>query len=578
MHKSQGVGRSPGRGARKEYFKLLDGAPMTNSLFDGIDTTWARVPKSEAIAEKVKQLLATFTPADPAASVPKLLELRKEMVTIDKKDWFIAKVGEVDTLIAACLGLHIESSTTSATVSAGQTLPIKLEAINRSNVPVQLLEASTPVTGQDLRLDTPLPQDQFVAKDLTPALRKEVTYTQPYWLRKPAALGTFTVDDQKLIGLAENPLAFPVDVFLRVGDQDLRYLVDTKYRTVDPVIGEVRQNLVIAPPVFANLQNSVFVFGDDKPKTVQVRVAASTGAVSGQLRLEAPKGWRIEPASVPVELKAADAESFATFTIHPPPNPGEGTLRAIVKVDGQDYSFARERISYQHIGVHILMPPAEAKIVRADIKKKGELIGYIPGAGDDIPQSLQQIGYTVKTLDGSEITAENLKRFDAVVLGIRAYNTQDHIAAWQAELLAYVKAGGVVVAQYNTTADLKTKEIGPFPFEISRDRVTDETADIRILAPDHPLLNTPNKISGDDFKGWVQERGLYFPNKWDANWTALLSCNDPGEKPLDGGLLVAKSGQGYFVYTGYAFFRQLPAGVPGAYRLFANMVSLREVK
>jgi LmbE family N-acetylglucosaminyl deacetylase len=578
MHKSQGVGSPPRRGARKEYFKLLDGAPMTNSLFDGIDTTWSRVPKSEAVAEKVKQLLATFTPVDPAASVPKLLELRKELLAIDRKDWFIAKVGEVDTLIAACLGLHIESSTTSATVSAGQTLPIKLEAINRSNVPVQLIEASTPVTGQDLRLDTPLPQDQFVTKDLTPTLRKEVTYTQPYWLRKPAALGTFTVDDQKLIGLAENQLAFPVDVFLRVGDADLRYLVDTKYRTVDPVIGEVRQNLVIAPPVFANLQNSVFVFADDKPKTVQVRVTASTGPVRGDLRLEAPKGWRIEPASVPVALKGADAESFVTFTIHPPPNPGEGTLRAIVKVDGQDYSVARERISYQHIGVHILMPPAEAKIVRAEIKKKGELIGYIPGAGDDIPQSLQQIGYDVKTLDGSEITAENLKRFDAVVLGIRAYNTQQRITGWQPELLAYVKAGGVVVVQYNTTADLKTKEIGPFPFEISRDRVTDETADVRILAPDHPLLNTPNKITAADFKGWVQERGLYFPNKWDANWTALLSCNDPGEKPLEGGLLVAKSGEGYFIYTGYAFFRQLPAGVPGAYRLFANLVSLREVK
>jgi LmbE family N-acetylglucosaminyl deacetylase len=578
MHKSQGVGSPPRRGARKEYFKLLEGTPMKEALFDGIDTTWERVPKSEAVTEKVKQLLATFVPADPAASVPKLLELRRALLTIEKKDWRIAKVGEVDTLIAACLGLHVESSTTAATVSAGQSLPIKFEAINRSNVPVQLVEARTPVTGQDLRLDTPLPQDQFVAKDLSPTLRKDVTYTQPYWLRKPAALGTFTVDDQNLIGLPENPLAFPVEVVLRVGDQNLSYLVDTKYRAVDPVAGEVRQNLVIAPPVFANLPNSVFVFGDEKPKSIQVRVAASTGAVSGQLRLEAPKGWQIEPASIPVEMKTADAESFATFTIHPPPNPGEGTLRALVNVDGRDYSFARERISYQHIGVHILMPPAEAKIVRADIKKKGELIGYIPGAGDDIPQSLQQIGYNVKTLDGSEITAENLKRFDAVVLGIRAYNTQDRIAAWQAELLAYVKAGGVVVVQYNTTADLKTKEIGPFPFEISRERVTDETADVRILAPEHPVLNAPNKITAADFKGWVQERGLYFPNKWDANWTALLSCNDPGEKPLDGGLLVAKSGQGYFVYTGYAFFRQLPAGVAGAYRLFANMVSLREVR
>jgi LmbE family N-acetylglucosaminyl deacetylase len=578
MHKSQGVGSPPRRGARKEYFKLLEGAPMTDALFAGVDTTWTRVPKSEAIAAKVKELLAAFSPANPSASVPKLLELRKELAKGAKNDWLLAKAGEVDTLIAACLALHIESSTTNAVVSPGQTLPIKLEAINRSVVPVQLIEARTPVSSEVLRLDAPLAQDQFVAKDLSPTVPKDAESTQPYWLRKPPALGTFTVDDQKLIGLPENPLPFPTEVLVHVGDQDLRYLVDTKYRTVDPVVGEVRQNLVIAPPVFANLQNSVFVFGDDQSKAVQVRVTATTGAVRGQVRLEAPKDWRIEPASVAVDLPAAENESFATFTIHPPSNASDATLRAIVNVDGRDYSFARERISYQHIGAHTLMPPAEAKIVRADIKKKGALIGYIPGAGDDIPQSLQQIGYDVKVLDNPEIKAENLKRFDAVVLGIRAYNTQNSIAAWQAELLEYVKAGGVVVAQYNTTADLKTKQIGPFPLEISRDRVTDENAEVRILAPDHPLLNTPNKITAADFKGWVQERGLYFPNKWDANWTALLSCNDPGEKPLDGGLLVAKSGDGYFIYTGYGFFRQLPAGVPGAYRLFANMVSLRGAK
>ena len=577
MHKSQGVGSPPRRGARKEYFKLLEGAPISTGLFDGIDTTWSRVAKSEAIAEKVKQLLATFVPADPAASIPKLLELRSALTESDDKNWFAAKAGEIDALIAACLGLHIESSTANAVVTAGQQLPIKLEAINRSKVPVQLLEARTPVSGEQLRLDVPLPQDQLVAKDLSPTLPKEVTWTQPYWLRKPA-VGTFVVDDQKLIGLPENSPPFPVEVILRVGEQDLRYLVDTKHRTVDPVVGELRHALVIAPPVFANLQNNAFVFADDKSKTIQVRVTASTGAVRGGLKLEAPKGWRIEPAHVPVDLKAADAESFATFTIHPPANPGEGTLRAVVTVDGRDYSFARERISYQHIGVQTLMPPAEARLVRADIKKKGELIGYIAGAGDDIPQSLQQIGYNVKMLDASEITAENLKRFDAVVLGIRVYNTQERIANWQPELLAYVEAGGVVVTQYITTAGLITKEIGPFPIEISRERVTDETAEVRVLAPEHPLLNTPNKITSEDFKGWVQERGLYFSNKWDRAWQPILSSNDPGEKPLDGGQLVAKSGKGYFIYTGYSWFRQLPAGVPGAYRLFANMVSLRDTK
>jgi LmbE family N-acetylglucosaminyl deacetylase len=578
MHKSQGVGSPPRRGARKEYFKVLEGAPITNGLFDGVEPTWSRVPKSEAIAEKVKQAVSTFVPADPAASVPKLLELRNALTQFNDKDWGAQKRAEVDSIIAACLGLNIESSATIAAVSAAQPLPIKFEAINRSKVPVQLLAVRMPVSGETFQLDLPLPTDQFVAKDLAPILPKDITWSQPYWLRKPATLGTFAVDDQTLIGLPENPPPFPVEVALRVGDQDLRYSVDTKYRTVDPIIGEVRQALVIAPPVFANLSNPVFVFGDDKPKSLQVRVAASTAAVRGQLRLEAPKGWGIEPASVPVDLKAADAEIFATFTIKPPPKANEGTLRAVVSVEGRDYSFARERIAYPHIGLHVLMPPAEAKIVRADIRKKGELIGYIPGAGDEIPQSLEQIGYNVKILDAVDINAENLKRFDAVVLGIRAYNTQERIASWQPQLLAYVKAGGVVVAQYNTTSDLKTKEIGPFPLEISRDRVTDENAAVRILAPEHALMNSPNKITAEDFKGWIQERGLYFPNKWDPAWTPILSCNDPGEKPLDGGLLVAKSGSGYFIYTGYSWFRQLPAGVPGAYRLFANMVSLREVK
>jgi hypothetical protein len=224
------------------------------------------------------------------------------------------------------------------------------------------------------------------------------------------------------------------------------------------------------------------------------------------------------------------------------------------------------------------MPAAEARLVRADIKTAGHEIGYLPGAGDDIPQSLRQIGYNVKVLEAGDLTPEKLSGLDAVVLGIRAYNTQDRIADIQNKLLAYAQAGGVVVVQYNTTAEIKTKDIGPFPLEISRDRVTDENAEVRILAPDSPVMNVPNKITADDFKGWVQERGLYFPNKWDPHYTAVLSSNDPGEKPMDGGLLIAKHGDGYFVYTGYSWFRQLPAGVPGAYRLFANLVSLRNAK
>ena len=574
MHKSQGVGGAPRRGARKEYFKPLEGQPMTSSLFEGVDTTWSRVANSESVAAQIRQIISKFNPADPAASVPELLKLRQTMSGIQDDSWIAEKKAQLDKIIAACLGLHVEASTATETFTPGQTATIKLEAINRSNVPVTLQEARFPNTGDSNKVDAALPSNELVTKDLSYKIPDDAPYSQPYWLRKPETLGTFTVDDQKLIGLPENPPALPIEVVLQVSGQELRYTVDTKYRPVDTVPTEVPRSLVIAPPVFANVTNNVLVFPTNESKTVSVHVTAATGPVKGELKLAAPQGWEISPASIPVDLKAGDAEMVATFSIKPPNQNGEGTLRAIVSIDGRDYSLERVRISYPHIGVQTLMPPAQAKLVRADIRKKGDRIGYIPGAGDDIPESLRQIGYSVKILSEPEITAKNLAQFSAVVLGIRAYNTQDRISNWLPELFAYVNEGGVVIAQYNTLADLKTNQFGPYPLEISRDRVTDENAQVRVLAPDNPLMNLPNKITPKDFDGWVQERGLYFPNKWDPAWTPILSCNDPKEKPLDGGLLVAKSGKGFFVYTSYSWFRQLPAGVPGAYRLFANMLSL----
>ena len=574
MHKSQGVGGPPRRGARKEYFKPLQGQPMTSSLFEGVDTTWSRVANSESVAAQIRQIISKFNPADPAASVPDLLKLRQTMSGIQDDSWIAEKKAQLDTIIAACLGLHVEASTATETFTPGQTATIKLEAINRSNVPITLQEARFPNTGDSNKVDAALPSNELVTKDLSHRIPDNAPYSQPYWLRKPETLGTFTVDDQKLIGLPENPPALPIEVVLQVSGQELRYTVDTKYRPVDTVPTQVPRSLVIAPPVFANVMDSVFVFATNEPKAVSVRVTAATGPVKGELKLAVPQGWEVTPASLPVDLKATDAEMVATFSVKPPNENGEGTLRAIVSIDGRDYSLERVRISYPHIGVQTLMPPAQAKLVRADIRKKGDRIGYIPGAGDDIPESLRQIGYSVKILSEPEITAKNLAQFSAVVLGIRAYNTQDRISNWLPEVFAYVNEGGVVIAQYNTLADLKTNQFGPYPLEISRDRVTDENAPVRVLAPDNPLMNLPNKITPKDFDGWVQERGLYFPNKWDPAWTPILSCNDPKEKPLDGGLLVAKSGKGFFVYTSYSWFRQLPAGVPGAYRLFANMLSL----
>jgi LmbE family N-acetylglucosaminyl deacetylase len=574
MHKSQGVGSPPRRGARKEYFKPLEGQPMTTSLFEGIDTTWSRVPNSESIATEIRQIISQFHPADPAASVPALLKLRQAMSGLKDDTWVPEKRNELDEIIAACLGLHVEASTTNEAITPGQTATIKLEAINRCNVPVALQEVRFLNSGESMKIDAALPSNELVTKDLSCKIPENAPYSQPYWLRKPGTLGAFAVDDQTLVGLPENPPELPVETVLQVNGQELRYTLDTKYRTVDPVAGELRRRLVIAPPVFVKLADNVLVFANNRPKPVSVHVAAATGPVKGELKLAVPQGWEVDRASVPIDLKGANAETTATFIVKPPEQSSEGTLRAIVSTDGRDYSFERVRISYPHIGVQTLMPQSEVRLVRADIRKKGDRIGYIPGAGDDVPESLQQIGYTVKILSESDITASNLAQFSAVVLGIRAYNTQDRISNWLPELFAYVKAGGVVIAQYNTLAELKTEQLGPYPLEISRDRVTDENAEVRILAPNHPLMTSPNKITSEDFERWVQERGLYFPKKWDPAWTQILSSNDPNEKPLDGGLLVAKSDKGYFIYTSYSWFRQLPAGVPGAYRLFANMLSL----
>jgi LmbE family N-acetylglucosaminyl deacetylase len=574
MHKSQGVGSPPRRGARKEYFKLLEGQPMTTALFEGVDTGWSRVPNSESVAAKIRQVISEFHPADPVASVADLLEVRQALSGLKDEGWVPEKKAELDQIIAACLGLHVEASTSNETITPGQTANIKLEAINRCNIPVTLQKVRFPLSGDSTRLDAALPPNELVAKDLSCKIPENTPYSQPYWLRQPGTLGTFAVDDQKLIGLPENPPHLPIEITLQVSRQELGYVLETRYRTVDPVAGELRQPLVIAPPVFTDFANGVLMFVTNQPKSVPVRVIASTGPVKGELKLTAPDGWHVDPAAVQIDLKGANAEAVAAFTVKPPEQDSEGTLRAIASIDGREYSFERERISYPHIGVHTLMPRAEVKVVRADIQKKGERLGYIPGAGDDVPESLQQIGYTVKMLSDGDITAKNLAQFSAVVLGIRAYNTDDRISTWLPELFAYVQNGGVAIAQYNTTADLKTKEMAPYPLEISRDRVTDENAEVRILATNHPLVTRPNKITSKDFENWVQERGLYFPNKWDPAWTPILSCNDPKEKPLDGGLLVAKSGKGFFIYTSYSWFRQLPAGVPGAYRLFANMVSL----
>ena len=512
----------------------------------------------------------------PSASVAGLLDLRKSLQKLGDDFWAKEKLAEVDGLIAACLGLHLEAVSEKLAAQPGETLALQIEAINRSPVPVKWKSLRLLASGEVTAVDAALPNGELITKKASVKLPATLPFSQPYWLREPGTPGTFAVADQALIGRPENPPAFPVELTFEIGGEEIAYQVEPRFRKVDRVEGETNQPLVIAPPVFVELPRPVFVFGNTAPKTLNVRVVSQVEKAMGSVALEVPAGWKVEPASAPIELHGAESEMTCVFQVTPPSGAGEGTLRAVlVSPSGERApAYSRQRIEYPHIEPQTLISPARAKLVRAGIENKAAHVGYLPGAGDAIPESLREIGSEVKVLEDKEVKADNLARFDAVIIGVRASNVHpSRVSAWFPELLAYAKRGGVVIMQYTTTPGPKPEHL-PYPLKVSRDRVSDETAEVRLLVPDHPVLNFPNKITTGDFSGWVQERGLYFPNEWDRAWTAILSSNDPGEKPLDGGLLVARCEKGWFIYTGYSWFRQLPAGVPGAYRLFANMISL----
>jgi hypothetical protein len=306
-----------------------------------------------------------------------------------------------------------------------------------------------------------------------------------------------------------------------------------------------------------------------------VQITAARAAVKGELSLDAPAGWKVSPAKQPFSLASVGEVKKFSFKVTAPAQAASAQLTARAKIGDKVYDNDRIEISYPHIPMQLLQPHARTKAVVLDLKVSAKRIGYLPGAGDSVADALKQMGCDVTMLTGADLTTNRLKDFDAVVIGIRAFNVRTDLASHLPDLFAYVENGGTLVEQYNRPGnDLKTDKFAPYSLRISGERVTDETAAMTFLATNHPALNTPNKITSADFDGWVQERGIYFPNQWDEHWTPILACADPGEDPKSGSLLVAQYGKGWIVYTGLDFFRELPAGVPGAYRLFANLVSL----
>ncbi len=564
-HQTQGFGDTPEQGESLEYFKFLEGTSPSDSLLGGIDTTWARVPDSGPVAEAIQRAIAAFDPTAPAKSVPDLIAAHRALTELPDQPLRTRKLADLARVIAACLALDVESTSAEPTAVAGGEIALTLSAIQRSDLDVQIEFPTTGTPAADLA------SNQLV--QATPTLTLPQTISAPYWLASPHEAGSYIVDHPLQIGTPENPPSLPIPFRVTVDGYPLDYTIPTTFNFNDPVRGEVKEPFVITPPATLNLDESTQIFGDTQPRPFTTRIRAATDITGGELRFVTADGWKTDPTSVPFDAKAGD-EIPIEATLIPPPEASQSTLTAELNVDGQTIERGFERIEYDHIPTQTIFPPAQARLISLDVKIAGERIGYIPGAGDEIPEALQRIGYQVDTLTEADMRPETLKPYDAIVVGIRAVNTNSRIAHYLPALFDYASTGGVVILQYNTSRGLQTEDFSPIPLELSRDRVTDETAEMRFLAPDHPVLNFPNPITAADFDGWVQERGLYFASKWDPAFTAIFSINDADESPLDGSLLIARHGEGTFVYTGLSFFRQLPAGVPGAYRLFANLVSL----
>jgi LmbE family N-acetylglucosaminyl deacetylase len=574
MHKSQGFGSTGSRGSQTEYLEFLKGDfPEDKAdLFSGINTSWSRLEGGAAIGKILQPLEENFNFKNPSAMVPQLVDAYLLLKNNKDSHWRTIKLKELEQLILDCSGIFVEAVSETSSINPNGIYTTNLEVINRGTAIVSV-ESITTGTGTSLvSANKTLKTNEGESFEVQITSEQNIPST-PYWLNKKGTLGMYNAP-KELVGLPETPAPEQVIFNLKIGGSPISIKRDVVYKFNDPVDGEVYRPFEILPEMTSSIPEKVLIFSTEKAKQIPVILRAGRDNVNGTVQLNHPKGWKVTPAQQTFDLKNIGEEKTILFTVTPPKDTSEGYLQPQVQVGDNYYTNELVQIDYDHIPFQNVLLPSEAKVARINIEKKGQNIGYIEGAGDAIPESLKQIGYTVTTIPPQDINLENLKRYDAIVIGIRAYNTVPELAFKQTQLNKYVENGGTLLLQYNTSHRMVSQDFAPYAIKLSRDRVTDEFSEVRILNPQHPVLNTPNKITNADFENWVQERGLYFPNEWDKNFTPILGMNDIGAEESTGSLLVANYGKGHYIYTGLSFFRELPAGVPGAYRLFANLLSI----
>lgn len=577
-HKSQGIGSTAIRTDNWEYFEFLDGDSARTNIFDGIPMDWSDIPGSRPVVGLIDTLVRSFDAHVPAASLPGLVRLHRLMRSLPVSDRVEMKIREVDDLIRSCAGLWVESVAADYSVVPGGSVRVSATAVNRSDANVTLKYLIWPGLRKEgmgtdtVRVGRSLTRGQAVRIDSVIYFSPAAETTTPFWLsQKPD--GRFTLPDQTQVGRAENA---PACVVVFVFDTDgLEWAVPSPvwYRWTDRVDGEKTRALEILPPVTVRFTEKTFLFPDNVPRSLNLKLKSHTTGSKGHVHLELPEGWKVTPGERAFDIAAKDEDQTVTFTVTPPTQPVRASVKAVVRIGDRDYASALDIVDHSHIPIQTVLSASEATIVRLDVQNTARRIGYLMGSGDDLPSALRQVGCDVTLIEDDELDAIRSSAYDAVIVGIRAFNTRPHLLKHTQTLMDYVKDGGTLVVQYQVGWELDTNRIGPYPFKVTTDRVTDETAGVTFVDKNHPVVTTPNRLSALDFEGWVQERGLSFASDVDSNYQMIFSMKDPGEEEQYGSLITARHGKGTYYYTGLAFFRQLPAGVPGAYRLLMNLLS-----
>jgi LmbE family N-acetylglucosaminyl deacetylase len=575
MHKSQAMGTPERKGRFNNYLELLDGDKAEKDLLEGIANSWARFGGGVAVGEALQKAKAAFDPMDPSKMVPALLEAKRALANVQDPR-AKSRQSRLDELIANAAGLWLDAQASRYAAVPGDPLEVRVQWVNRGPLAVQVLEAE--INDQPVKIvDSSAPNNASRSAEATLKIPAEMPISQPYWLKQQPTQALYKVDDPAVLGRPENPPALLLHADVKVMDTMLHLHRPLVYRTVDRVDGEQVRTVVVVPPVTVALSENLLVFPKVEKRSITASVKANRANSKGVLQLQVPAGFSVEPRSVPFEIAEEGGSASAAFVVTPPQGSVSGSLKAIAQVGSQNYSDRQLEISYPHIPPIVYFESATAKLRRTDILLSAKKIGYVMGSGDDVPAALRQLGAEVTLLEEKDLEAADLSQFQAIVTGVRAFNRRADLKGNANRLWKYVENGGVVVAQYNTMDDRfgvgADSKAGPFPFQLARDRVTVEESPVQFEAD--PLLQKPNSITSADFDGWVQERGLYFPTALDSRYKTLFSMSDPGEGVMKNSTIYAPLGKGLYIYTSLAFFRQLPAGVPGAMKLFANFVSAK---